>query len=145
MPCNPKETLRSSVAKRSSCEILRTLLASDPVDPSTIRELLERVRAGEASVEDALARLKDLPFADLGYAMVDHHRALRQGVPEVILGDGKSVAQIAGIARELARTGQNVLITRLDDAKSTELKRAMPEIAVNAPARTASIEQKPIP
>jgi NCAIR mutase (PurE)-related protein len=115
------------------------------VDPSTIRELLERVRAGEASVDDALARLKDLPFADLGYAMVDHHRALRQGVPEVILGEGKSVAQIAGIARELARTGQNVLVTRLDDGKATELKRALPEIVVNAAARTASIEQKPIP
>src|SRR5215831_12928395 len=117
MPCNPKETLRSSVAARSSCEILRTLLASDPVDPSTIRELLERVRSGDASVDDALARLKDLPFVDLGYAMVDHHRALRQGATEVILGEGKSASQNAGIARELARTGQNVLITRLREAQ----------------------------
>jgi NCAIR mutase (PurE)-related protein len=76
--------------------------------------------------------------------MVDHHRALRQGVPEVILGEGKTVSQIAGIARELARTGQNVLVTRLDDAKATDLKRALPEIVVNAAARTASIENSAI-
>jgi NCAIR mutase (PurE)-related protein len=114
------------------------------VDPRTIRELLERVKAGDATVDDAIAHLKDLPFADLGYAIVDHHRALRQGVPEVILGEGKTAAQVAGIARELARTGQNVLITRLEAEKAAELKRLHPEVAYNAPSRTATIEQKPI-
>ena len=82
------------------------------MDPATIRNLLERVKSGESDVDAALAALKTLPFADLGYAVVDHHRALRQGVPEVILGEGKTSAQIAGIAQELVRTGQNVLVTR---------------------------------
>jgi pyridinium-3,5-biscarboxylic acid mononucleotide synthase len=114
------------------------------VDPRTIRELLERVRTGEASVDDAVARLKDLPFADLGYAMVDHHRALRQGVPEVILGEGKTSSQIAGIARELARTGQNVLVTRLSVEQATELKQVLPEMTMKPAARTGVIEQAPI-
>ena len=83
-----------------------------------LQRLLERVRAGGVSLDDALRELKDLPFADLGYAMVDHHRALRQGVPEVIFGLGKTPEQIVGIAQELARTGQNVLITRLDQEKA---------------------------
>ena len=84
------------------------------MDPARLRDLLDGVRRGDKSVEDAVAELKDLPFADLGYAAVDHHRALRQGAPEVIFGHGKTAAQIVGIARELARSGQNVLVTRLD-------------------------------
>jgi pyridinium-3,5-biscarboxylic acid mononucleotide synthase len=115
------------------------------MDPTKIREILERVRAGDASVDDALGTLKDLPFTDLGYAMVDHHRAIRQGVPEVILGEGKSVAQIAGIARELARTGQNVFITRLSVEKAAEVRRVMPELVYVEASRTASLEQTPIP
>jgi len=114
------------------------------VDPTKIREILEHVRVGDTSVDDALARLKDLPFADLGYAMVDHHRALRQGVPEVILGDAKTAVQIAGIARELARTGQNVLVTRLDAEKAAEVKRALPALVYAPASRTATIEQAPI-
>ena len=55
------------------------------MDPTRLRALLERLAAGDASVDDVVTRLKDLPFSELGYATVDHHRALRQGVPEVIL------------------------------------------------------------
>ena len=84
------------------------------MDVLQLQNLLERVHAGGVSLEEALRELKDLPFADLGYAMVDHHRALRQGTPEVIFGLGKTPEQIVGIARELAQRGQNVLITRID-------------------------------
>ena len=115
------------------------------MDPSKIREILERVRAGEASVDDAFASLKNLPFSDLGYAMVDHHRALRQGVPEVVLGEGKTVAQVAGIARELAKHGQNVFVTRLDAEKAAEVRRILPELVYSDASRTGSIEQVPIP
>jgi len=115
------------------------------MDPAKIRELLERVREGEASVDDAQEALKRLPFADLGYAVVDHHRALRQGVPEVILGDGKTSEQIAGISQELARTGQNVLVTRLDPAKADEVLPQIPGMRYAALARIATLEQAPIP
>jgi NCAIR mutase (PurE)-related protein len=115
------------------------------MDPVKLRELLEQVRGGSSSIDDALTKLKDLPFADLGYAMVDHHRALRQGVPEVILGEGKTPEQIAGIARELARTGQNVLVTRLDAGKAELVRALHPELVYKSVARVATLEQKDIP
>jgi hypothetical protein len=115
------------------------------MDPARLRELLDRVSAGQASVDDAVLQLKQLPFADLGYAMVDHHRALRQGAPEVILGEGKSAAQVAGIAKELARTGQNVLVTRLDAAKAVDVRALFPELEYKSEARVATFEQTPIP
>lgn len=112
--------------------------------PARLRALLERVRAGDHNVEDALRELQDLPFADLGYASVDHHRALRQGVPEVIFGLGKTPEHIVGIAQELARTGQNVLITRLDREKAVAVREMLPLLSYNELARTATWEQAPI-
>ncbi len=67
------------------------------MDPKQVRELLEQVRAGDRSVDDALSTLADLPYRDLGFAHVDHHRHLRTGFPEVVLGSGKSAEQIAAI------------------------------------------------
>ncbi len=113
--------------------------------PQRIKELLERVAKGEASVDGALTELRDLPFSDLGFATVDHHRALRQGASEVILGQGKTAEQIAGIAQELARTGHNVLVTRVDEAKAAEVQEKMPSLRHNAMARTLTLEHAPIP
>jgi NCAIR mutase (PurE)-related protein len=107
--------------------------------------LLERVRAGDATVDAAVDELKDLPFVDLGYAVVDHHRALRQGVPEVILAQSKTAEQIVGIAKELARTGQNVLVTRLSPEQAAVVTREIPEMKHAVLARTATLEQAPIP
>ena len=115
------------------------------MDPKRLRQLLTSVKEGATNIDAALAELKDLPFADLGYAAVDHHRALRQGVPEVIFGQGKTAAQIAGIAHELARSGQNVLVTRLDADKAHDVKAAVPGLTYSALGRTATLEQAPIP
>ena len=114
------------------------------MNTTALQRLLERVHAGGVSPEEALRELKDLPFADLGYASVDHHRALRQGVPEVIFGLGKTPDQIVGIAQELARTGENVLITRLDQKKAGEVMQTLPLLSYNELARTATLEQAPI-
>jgi NCAIR mutase (PurE)-related protein len=122
------------------------MLRSRPImDPERLRQLLERVRGGATSVDDAATELKDLPYADLGYAAVDHHRALRQGAPEVVFGQGKTASQIVGIARELARTGQNVLITRLDPEKARDAVAALPELKYVELARTATLENAAIP
>ena len=87
-----------------------------------IRELLEAVRRGEVSVDEAVLRLKEAPFEDIGFAKVDHHRALRQGVAEVIYGAGKTPAQIAGIVRSMRAHGQErILITRLSPASAETL------------------------
>src|SRR5436853_1781776 len=82
-----------------------------------LRQLLDLVRLGTLSPERAVARLKHLPFEDLGFAKVDHHRALRQGYAEVVFGKGKTPEQVAEIVRAmLGRKGsrQNVLVTRAD-------------------------------
>ncbi len=82
------------------------------MDIQELQQLLERVRDGETPVQDAVHSLRDLPFEDLGYAKVDHHRAVRHGMPEVILGKGKTPEQVTGIARALLAKSQNLLITR---------------------------------
>jgi NCAIR mutase (PurE)-related protein len=120
------------------------------VEIGRLRELLERVRSGDAGVEDALGELRHLPFGDLGYATVDHHRGIRQGAPEVIFAEGKTGDQVVGIARELVRTGQNVLVTRLDAAKADACARAFPAggsgpaFVYGALGRTGVLEHAPI-
>ena len=93
----------------------------------TTRELLEQVRDGRRSVDDALAELKRAPFSDIGYDKPDLHRALRQGAGEVIYGAGKTSEQIIGIVKELQCRGQErVLITRLDADKAAAVAQALP-------------------
>jgi NCAIR mutase (PurE)-related protein len=110
------------------------------VDQARLTQLLERVRAGATPVADAFEELRQLPFADLEFALVDHHRALRQGVPEVILGEGKTAAQISAIAAELARAGQNVLVTRVSDEKAALVVEACPQMRHSKQAQTCTLE-----
>ena len=91
------------------------------------REILSRVQSGEISVDDALKHLKTQPFEDLGYAMIDHHRAVRQGAGEVVYGAGKTAEQIAGICAHLAAAGaENILITRMSLDKAEYVRKAVP-------------------
>jgi len=90
--------------------------------PEAIASLLERVAGGECSPTDALEQLKRLPFTDLGFARVDHHRELRSGAPEVIFAPGKSAQQIAEIVRTLIAGGHGVLVTRLDADQAAVLE-----------------------
>jgi NCAIR mutase (PurE)-related protein len=82
------------------------------MDRSQIESLLNDVREGRTAVNEALDRLRDLPFEDIGFAKVDHHRALRTGMPEVIFAAGKTPAQVAAIFARMAEHGGNVLATR---------------------------------
>ena len=103
---------------------------------SALRALLEAVRQGEVPIERALDDLRDLPFADIGFAHVDHHRALRVGLPEVVFGMGKSVEHIVGIVKEMRDKGHSALITRIDQDKAAALELAFPGIEMNPVART---------
>ena len=114
------------------------------MDPAKIRELLARVRDGQESVDEAVDALKRLPFSDLGYAVVDHHRALRTGVPEVIFAEGKTPEQIIGITKELIRSGQNVLMTRLSEDAAKAVKQGVPELCYAKLARVGTVEVAPI-
>ena len=97
------------------------------MDIRKLEDLLRRVKAGKTPIEKAIAQLKSLPFEDLGYARIDHHRSLRKGFPEVIWGEGKSSSQILSIMKEMKSKGQNVLITRLDEKKAKDIQKAFPK------------------
>ena len=97
------------------------------MNPRKLEDLLRKVRSGKTSIEKAIAQLKSLPFEDLGYARIDHHRSLRRGFPEVIWGEGKSSNQILSIMKEMKKKGQNVLITRLDGKKAKDIQKVFPK------------------
>jgi len=114
------------------------------MDSERLIELLKQVQRQEVTVADALARLRHLPFEDLGFAKIDHHRALRQGFPEVILGQGKEARDIAAIARAMRRRESNILITRLSEQKITQLRKFRTGLKFHFAARAATWVQKPI-
>jgi len=113
------------------------------MDRRILQQLLEEVRDGAVSPEHALEQLKDLPYEDLGCATIDHHRTLRQGVAEVIFGQGKTVEQISRIMTALLAKGANVLLTRLEAAKAAVLRKEFPQAHYDAEARCLTIEQQP--
>ncbi len=92
-----------------------------------LEKLLKDVKAGKIEIRDALVTLRDLPFEDIGYATIDHHRALRRGFPEVILGQGKSSEQIIAIIQRMSQQGDNVLVTRVSRRKGLAIQRSIPE------------------
>jgi NCAIR mutase (PurE)-related protein len=97
------------------------------MDQDQLRGLLEAVRSGTVDVDSAVDRMRHLPFEDLGYAKLDHHRALRHGLTEVIFGKGKTPQQVAGIAERLLDKSANLLITRADESIAAGLKARYPE------------------
>jgi NCAIR mutase (PurE)-related protein len=98
------------------------------MNPQALRKLFDQVKKKQLSPEEAVDRLRHLPFEDLGFAKVDHHRALRQGMPEVIFSEGKTAKQVAGIFSRLAEHGGNILATRATEdqyaAVAAEVDRA---------------------
>ena len=109
-----------------------------------VRELLRDVRAGKVSEAAAVERLAGLPFEDLGFARVDHHRSLRCGHVEVILGQGKTPTQVVTIARSLVRGKAGpVLVTRADDATRAAMRKAFPKAVLHAEARAVTVGALP--
>jgi pyridinium-3,5-biscarboxylic acid mononucleotide synthase len=113
-----------------------------------LRDLLDQVQQGRLSADDAerqmLRYLRELPFEDLGFARVDHHRALRQGFPEVIFGTGKTPAQIAAIAGRIVARGHSLLVTRTDETAFEAVRAVVPGAAFRPEARAITLQQKDI-
>jgi len=114
------------------------------MDAARLRELLEAVKGGSLEIESALGTLATLPFSDLGYARVDHHRALRHGIAEVVLAEGKAPEHLIGIVQRLIEAGDNVLVTRLAGRSAELLLEAVPQLGYSVLGRTASLVQRPI-
>jgi pyridinium-3,5-biscarboxylic acid mononucleotide synthase len=111
------------------------------VDSPRLRELLEKVQGGRVSVEDALGSLRDLPYEDLGFAKLDHHRELREGFPEVVLGLGKTAEQVAVIADRLAARSGRVLVTRATPEHAAAVQERVPDATYHAVARVITVER----
>src|SRR3954467_826908 len=111
------------------------------MNADSIRELFQAVRKGELSPDDAVQRLQHLPFEDLGFAKIDHHRAIRVGMPEVIFGQGKTPAQTAGIFVRLAKQGGNVLATRADAKQFAAVKKKVPRAEYRELARAIVLQR----
>lgn len=110
-----------------------------------LRDLLEQLARGEIDVDTVRDRLLEMmrarPFEDLGFARVDHHRSVRQGFPEVVLGLGKTPAQIASIAAEIVERGSTLLITRANDAAYEAVRERVPEAAYYRDAAIITFRQ----
>jgi NCAIR mutase (PurE)-related protein len=111
------------------------------MSPDRLRALLDSVAAGRVTAEAALEQCKSLPFEDLGFAKVDHHRSLRNGFPEVIFGEGKTPRQIIEIAKRLHAGGHDLLITRLSPDAGSQVVAAIPELTYASDARVAYLRQ----
>ena len=113
------------------------------MSPDELRRLLDQVRDGQRTTDEAhrdlLSALRAQPLADLGFARVDHHRATRQGFPEVVLGLGKTPAQIATIAATIAERGHPLLVTRADTAAWEAVQARLPEARYHELARAITI------
>lgn len=105
------------------------------MDAESILKLFEQVRSGQLSPDDAVEQVRHLPFEDLGFAKVDHHRALRVGMPEVVFGERKTPAQMAAIFQRLAMHGKNVLATRATKEQFASVKKAVRNAKYETAAR----------
>lgn len=108
-----------------------------------LKALLEDLRDGKADVQECLSRLRSLPFEDLGFAKVDHHRAIRCGFPEVIFCQGKTTGQVCEIAQAISRKGANILATRASREVMGALADQFPNAALNETARTVAVINEP--
>jgi pyridinium-3,5-biscarboxylic acid mononucleotide synthase len=111
------------------------------LNADAIRDLFEQARKGKLSPDEAVQRLRHLPFEDLGFAKVDHHRALRAGMPEVVFGEGKSPAQVAQIFARLAKHGGNILATRASEAQFAAVKKKVRGVEYRGLARAIVLQR----
>ncbi|HOU36875.1 MAG TPA: nickel pincer cofactor biosynthesis protein LarB [Candidatus Omnitrophota bacterium] len=112
------------------------------MDREKIIRLLNRVRQKKISVEDAFCALREFPYEDIGFAKVDHLRAMRTGMPEVVFCQGKTIGQIVSICRAVAKKNNAVLLTRADAAVFKAVKRAFPSAVYDKLAGTIAIRKK---
>ena len=117
---------------------------SFPVNESELRTLLKQVLAGEVSVDDAVSKLRLMPFQDIGFASVDHHRLLRCGFPEIIYCPGKTVEQVVEIFSSLCAQGANVIASRASEEVFQAVSRKFPAAEYHSLARIVTLQQEQI-
>jgi len=114
------------------------------LNEDNLRKLLASLSRGEISVDEALERLKGLPFEDIGLACIDHHRSLRKGLSEVIFGEGKEVAEILAIMERMAEQGENIMVTRLFPEKANKIQAKYQDSVYHEKARILTLTRHPV-
>ena len=114
------------------------------IEEHRLRALLASVAEGRTEIDAALGELRHLPYEDIGYAKVDHHRALRDWMPEVVLGEGKTADQIVGIARALLEQSDRLLVTRIQPDRLRRCWRRCPTRRTTQAARCVTVERTPV-
>ena len=114
------------------------------MDKDTLKRLLTDLSGGSISVDDALQRLKNLPFEDIGFAQIDHHRSLRRGLSEVIFGEGKEVNDIIVIMEKMKDQNENIMVTRLSSEKAEKVRKKHPDSIYHQRARVLTTSLQPI-
>ena len=115
------------------------------MNKSTIQHILEAIEKGEMKADDALIKLKDLPFTDIGHTKIDNHRSLRNGYPEVIYGEHKTVQQVSDIFQAMLKKQSNILATRVSDEMAGTITKICPTVKHNTMARTLFYQYEPQP
>lgn len=115
------------------------------MSPDELRRLLDGLTRGEVDVETAFDALKELPYADLDFAKIDHHRELRTGFPEVVFGQGKTPEQIEAIARRIVARHSRLLVTRVSPDAASQVTSAFPSLAYHPLARVLTHGYAPRP
>ena len=118
--------------------------AEKSLDRDKIRDLLIHLSKGNVSVDETLERLKSLPFENIGFACIDHHRALRTGLSEVIFAEGKEVPDILTIMARILDQGQNVLATRLSEKKATMILDEFPDSTYYKRSKALTLVRHPV-
>lgn len=140
-----KIQMKKGFTKEVSNFICRYYLkkAGEELDRKSIRELLEQYKEGKISIDDGVDALSQLPYENLGFAQIDHHRELRQGFPEVIYGEGKTKEQILAIMKSLAEESRhNVMATHVSVEKADFVRNELPDAVYDEVSRILYIEQK---
>jgi pyridinium-3,5-biscarboxylic acid mononucleotide synthase len=114
------------------------------LEKDQLKKLLENVSSGRVPVEKALDELKALPFEDLGFACVDHHRNLRRGLSEVIFGEGKEPSDILAIMESMFKRGERILVTRVSQEKADVILKKFPQAVYNNRARLLILDSSPV-
>ena len=109
------------------------------MDPKDLERILDEVNNGTLSTDEAMQRLRDLPFSDLGFARVDHHRHMRTGIPEIVFCQGKSARQIKAIAESMLENAHGVLLSRIDQEQADFIKKHFDNAQHHADARVCVI------
>ncbi len=116
-------------------------MGNTTIETPWLRELLHAVQSGRRTVDDALTALRDLPYEDMGFAKLDHHRELREGIPEVVLGTGKPPEHVGLIAQRIAERTGRLLVTRATPEQYAAVRAHIPDAAYHAAARVITLDR----